>query len=83
MKRILLFVIVSLSLMRTNLFAQDPHYSQYNEMSVYINPAMCAVGYDVRAVLNYRSQWQSVSVPYKTYGATAEFAIKHRKTRKA
>lgn len=69
--------------MRTNLFAQDPHYSQYNEMSVYINPAMCAVGYDVRAVLNYRSQWQSVSVPYKTYGATAEFAIKHRKTRKA
>jgi type IX secretion system PorP/SprF family membrane protein len=84
MKRILLFIVITLSLLQTEcLFAQDPHYSQYNEMSVYINPALCGVAYDVRAVLNYRSQWQSVSTPYKTYGATAEFAIKHQKTRKA
>ncbi|HEX7412602.1 MAG TPA: PorP/SprF family type IX secretion system membrane protein [Bacteroidia bacterium] len=84
MKRLLLFVIISLSLMQTKrLFAQDAHYSQYNQISVYVNPALCGVAYDVRAMLNYRSQWQSVSVPYKTYGATAEFAIKHQKTRKA
>src|ERR1035437_3985353 len=84
MKRLLLFVIISLSLTQTKrLFAQDAHYSQYNQISVYVNPALCGVAYDVRAMLNYRSQWQSVSVPYKTYGATAEFAIKHQKTRKA
>jgi type IX secretion system PorP/SprF family membrane protein len=84
MKKVLLFIIISISLLQTKyLFAQDPHYSQYNEMSVYINPALCGVAYDVRAILNYRSQWQSVSTPYKTYGATAEFAIKHQKTKKA
>ena len=84
MTRILLFVFIAVSLFQTQkLFAQDPHYSQYNETSIYVNPALCGVAYDVRAMVNYRSQWQSVSVPYKTYGATAEFAVKHQKTRKA
>ena len=84
MRKYLLLFIISISLLQSKVvFGQDPHYSQYNEMSVYINPALCGVSYDVRAVLNYRSQWQSVSTPYKTYGATAEFAIKHQKTRKA
>jgi type IX secretion system PorP/SprF family membrane protein len=83
MKRFLLFISV-ISLLQCKLaFAQDPHYSQYNEASVYINPALCGVAYDIRAIANYRSQWQSVSTPYKTYGASAEFAVKHVKTRKA
>src|ERR1700739_771025 len=84
MRRVLLFSVIVLLLLQTEkMFAQDPHYSQYNEISVYVNPALCGVSYDVRALLNYRSQWRSVSVAYKTYGATAEFAIKHQKTRKA
>jgi type IX secretion system PorP/SprF family membrane protein len=83
MKRFLLFITVISLLQTKQAFAQDPHYSQYNEASVYINPALCGVAYDVRAMVNYRSQWASVSTPYKTYGASAEFAVKHVKTRKA
>ena len=83
MKRLLLFIAVISLLQTKQAFAQDPHYSQYNEISSYINPALCGVAYDVRAMINYRSQWGSVSTPYKTYGASAEFAVKHVKTRKA
>ncbi|HXD92183.1 MAG TPA: PorP/SprF family type IX secretion system membrane protein [Bacteroidia bacterium] len=83
MKRFLLFISVIALLQSKQAFAQDPHYSQYNEISSYINPALCGVAYDVRAMVNYRSQWGSVSTPYKTYGGSAEFAIKHVKTRKA
>lgn len=84
MKRFLLFTIQILFLVQAKtLFSQDAHYSMYNETPVNVNPALCGVAYDVRVIANYRSQWHSVSNPYKTYGATAEFAIKHQKTRKA
>lgn len=81
MKRILLLLFVTVCMLQHS-FAQDPHYSQYNETPVYVNPALCGVSYDVRAIANYRSQWGSVGVPYKTYGLSAEFAIKHKKTNK-
>lgn len=62
-----------------NVVAQDLHFSMFNDAPIYLNPAMCAVGYDARAVLNYKSQWKSVATPYKSYGASAEFAFKHSK----
>ena len=82
MKRFLLSVVVLVTVVAGDLHAQDPHFSQYNETPVYINPALAGVAYDVRANLNYRSQWKSVSVPYKSYGASAEFAMKHKKLNK-
>ncbi len=83
MKRFLLFTILLSVVQLSSLLAQDAHYSMYNETPVNVNPALCGVAYDVRVIANYRTQWHSVSNPYKTYGATAEFAIKHQKTRKA
>jgi type IX secretion system PorP/SprF family membrane protein len=81
MKRFLLSIAL-LSLFTSGLRAQDPHFSQYNETPVYINPALSGVAYDMRVVMNYKSQWKSVAVPYKSYGASAEFAIKHKKLNK-
>lgn len=78
-KKIFLVCIVLLGSLTGEIFAQDVHFSQYNEMPVYLNPALCAVSYDLRAVINYKSQWKSVAVPYKSYGASAEFAMKHKK----
>lgn len=63
-------------------FAQDVHFSQFNDVPVYINPALCAISYDMRVILNYKSQWKSVAVPYKTYAASAEFALRHKKLNK-
>ncbi|MEX0813807.1 MAG: PorP/SprF family type IX secretion system membrane protein [Chitinophagales bacterium] len=61
------------------LKAQDPHFSQYSMMPIYLNPAMTGVysgNYRVNAL--YRSQWQSVlkdeSTPmFRTFGASADF----------
>lgn len=61
------------------LRAQDPHFSQYNETPVYVNPALCATSYDMRVIANYKSQWKSIATPYKSFGASAEFAMRHKK----
>ncbi len=81
-KRFLLFAIFLLTIASGKMFAQDPHFSQYNETPIHINPALSGVSYDARVVLNYKSQWKSVAIPYKSYGASAEVAIKHKKLNK-
>lgn len=53
--------------------AQDIHFSQFNESPLTLNPALTAATVDMRAILNYRSQWKSVTVPYTTYAASFEF----------
>ncbi len=80
-KQIFLALIISIGAL-SNLVGQDPHFSQYNESPVYFNPALAGVSYDFRAVVNYRSQWASVAVPYKSYGASIDFAVKHKKLNK-
>lgn len=72
---VLLFVLLT----AVGLKAQDPHFSQYSMMPIYLNPAMTGVysgNYRVNAL--YRSQWQSIlkneSTPmFRTIGASADF----------
>lgn len=82
MKRFLLSAVFLLTIAAGKMFAQDPHFSQFNEAPIYINPALSGVSYDMRVIMSYKSQWKSVSVPYKSYGASAEFALKHKKLNK-
>lgn len=53
---------------------QDMHFSQFSENPSQINPAMAGTD-GIRASLNYRTQWRSVSEPYKTYGASYEMRL--------
>ncbi len=56
-----------------NIVAQDIHFSQLEASPLNLNPA--ETGYfkaDHRAVVNYRNQWASVTVPYKTFSASYE-----------
>jgi type IX secretion system PorP/SprF family membrane protein len=56
--------------------AQDLHFSQYTEMPLLRNPALAGnFNGQVRALLAYRSQWQAVSVPYKTMAVGGEFKL--------
>lgn len=53
--------------------AQDIHFSQFYENALLRNPALIGIfSGDYKAGVNYRSQWSSVSVPYKTTIASAE-----------
>lgn len=48
-------------------FGQDIHFSQYNLTPLVINPAQAGAYKNLEAILNYKSQWTSISPnAYKT-----------------
>jgi type IX secretion system PorP/SprF family membrane protein len=53
-------------------FGQDMHFSQFNEVPMQLNPALTGAVNSTRASLHYKDQWRSVTVPYKTIGASYE-----------
>ncbi|HIA36808.1 MAG TPA: type IX secretion system membrane protein PorP/SprF [Flavobacteriales bacterium] len=53
--------------------AQDIHFSQFNASPLNINPAFTgSFDGDYRFMGNYRSQWSSVTIPYKTISLGAD-----------
>ncbi len=53
--------------------AQDIHFSQTSFSPLNLNPAETGMFKgNKRAFLNYRNQWATVSVPFKTYSASYE-----------
>ncbi len=64
-KKMLLLMTVTSRL----VMAQDPHFSQYRHLPLYLNPAHTGNGIDyVRMVAVYRNQWASVATPFTTQG---------------
>lgn len=62
-----------------SFYAQDSHFSQYNLVPFWLNPAMVAGTNDVDVGVIYRTQYTGVSNPYNTYGAFADASIKKRR----
>lgn len=62
--------ILALLLSVGELWAQDPQFSQYYANPIYTNPAFAGGSYVGRAVLNYRSQWPSISGTFRTFSAS-------------
>lgn len=53
------------------LLSQDIHFSQFNSSPLNLNPAL--TGFFTRKhrfVLNHKSQWSSVTIPYQTFSAS-------------
>lgn len=52
----------------------DPHFSQFYALPLAVNPATAGI-FDgtIRATLDYRSQWASVTTPWKTIGFASDF----------
>src|ERR1044072_5361619 len=57
------------------LLAQDVHFSQSTEAPLLLNPSQAGMGHDVLVNLNYKSQWKSVTTPYKTINVGADFTV--------
>jgi type IX secretion system PorP/SprF family membrane protein len=72
----LIVVLICFVAMKPLVFSQDIHFSQYNETPSLVNPALTGSQYVMRASLNYKDQWGSVTVPYRTYGASVEMKFK-------
>lgn len=75
MKKLLLGVSAVLLGVST-VTAQDIHHTQYFASPLTLNPALTGLTkYDVRAAVNYRSQWYSVSSnPYMTAVGSVDIA---------
>ena len=60
-------IIALLALGSINVNAQDIHFSQFSSSPLTLNPGHTgAFDGDVRAVINYKDQWRTISNPYKT-----------------
>ncbi len=71
MKKLIGIWIIVLSY--TNLVAQDIHFSQFDLSPLNLNPGLTGqFDGDYRFVGNYRSQWASVTEPFKTMSIAAD-----------
>ncbi len=61
---------------------QDIHFSQFYMTSLSQNPAMAGYNHDIQAILNYKTQWQSVPAPYKTAAGSFDMKLNKRKASK-
>ncbi len=72
-KRLIATVIGLMLYCPVILLGQDLNFSQFYELPLLRNPALAGVFTgDIRIQSVYRSQWQSVTVPYRTSGLSAE-----------
>jgi type IX secretion system PorP/SprF family membrane protein len=58
----------------TAAYAQDIHFSQFYENAIIRNPGLTGIfSGDVKGGINYRTQWNQISVPFTTVLASAEY----------
>ncbi len=77
MKKI--FTSIVFLLISNFLIAQDIHFSQYYASPITVNPAYTGMfNGTYRVGANYRNQWASVTVPYKTFAAYGDVGLMHK-----
>src|ERR1044072_2299363 len=69
-------LLIIFSLLYGNIWAQDPHFSQFFSSPMTLNPAFTGK-FDgvVRAAANYRNQWPTINKAYITGTASVDFPI--------
>jgi len=73
MKKLYKFLIGSLACLPVAAYSQDFTFSQFYEKPLLRNPALAGVFTgDIRICAAYRSQWGSVTVPFKTTAVSVE-----------
>lgn len=72
MKSFKKYALIGILLLFSGILAkgQDPVFSQFYNASMYLNPALAGLEREVMAGINYRSQWQSIGVPFTTFQIT-------------
>ena len=83
--KLILFTLTLIFFAGSQALAQDPHFTQWENMPVYHNPALTG-NFDglVRVRAQYRNQWRSLlkDNSYKTSAVSAEYKFSNASTRK-
>lgn len=78
MKKAITLYLISLVLGST--FAQDPHFSQFYNSQLTLNPALTGTSIgNIRLTANYRNQWASVS-KFQTTAFAADMSVMDQET---
>ncbi len=80
MKRIITGLLMTCSVAFVN--SQDVHFSQMSYSPLTLNPALAGANYDLQAIVNYRTQWNSVAEPFQTMAASYDMRINPNKRNK-
>ncbi|MEP6846750.1 MAG: PorP/SprF family type IX secretion system membrane protein [Panacibacter sp.] len=68
------FIILMLACCLPEMYAQDPHFSQFFEAPLLRNPSLAGLFEgDIRVQGVYRNQWGSVTTPYQTGSFNIEY----------
>lgn len=62
--------LVFFLVMATEVFGQDPEFTQFYANPLYLNPAFAGTAYCPRLNLNYRNQWPGIAGSFITYSAS-------------
>ena len=66
----LFLAVVFIAFLKSNVQAQDLHYSQFYNAPLAVNPALTGIfNGDQRLTLSFRDQGRSIPVPYLTFSA--------------
>ena len=78
MKKISILTFLIVTFISVKSVAQDVHFSQLQNTPLLHNPSYAGkAGGDLRAIVNYRSQWGSVtSNPFQSFGASFDMRFK-------
>jgi type IX secretion system PorP/SprF family membrane protein len=66
----------------TLLNAQDIHFTHMEYSPLTLNPALAGANSPMQAIVNYRSQWSSVAIPYQTIAASFDARFNENKRQK-
>jgi type IX secretion system PorP/SprF family membrane protein len=80
MKKLSTYILASgLLICSTGSFAQDVHFSHMEYSPLTLNPALAGANSPMQGIVNYRSQWNSVAVPYSTIAASYDARFNENK----
>ena len=75
-----IILLIVLQFIWVELRCQDAHFSQFDNTPLAINPSQAgAFDGNTRVIMNYRDQWRSISMPYKTFAFSADASLLTRK----
>lgn len=82
MKKISILILLLFVFIGGNSTAQDVHFSQFLDAPLLQNPSFAGTSNgDYRAIVNYRTQWGSVSSnPFETFGANFDMRFNKSQT---
>ncbi|HEY0976582.1 MAG TPA: PorP/SprF family type IX secretion system membrane protein [Flavobacteriales bacterium] len=78
-RSLLLLPVVLFAFIAPEASAQDVHFTQYGMQPLLQSPAMAGIGHDLRAVLQHRNQWASVTTPFTTTAFSYDMQLKQKK----